>query len=206
MKQKKGLRTITQPFLMQYAGYLKQQEKAAVNGFLEFCGRNDLKLKPLKIQRDLFLREEKELTRTEYIRLVNAAERADNRRLSLVLQTICATSIRVSELQFITVKAITAGSAEVADKEKRRTVFLPERLRSVLKRYNRQQNRTAGPAQSAPSVCQDLLPPGKRPVPAGRYPGPCQRQHHPHLYHGKRPRPRKADRADGPRDHIISIM
>lgn len=67
---------------------------AAVNRFLTFLGRNDLRLRPLKIQRALFLPADKELTRAEYIRLVRAAQSRDNQRLALVLQTICATGIR----------------------------------------------------------------------------------------------------------------
>lgn len=118
---------------------------AALNSFLSFSGWDSLKVKPLKIQRELFYQEDKELTRSEYVRLVQAAEAADNRRLSLVLQTICATGIRVSELQAITVEAVRCGRAEVDNKGKRRSVFLPDELRRVLKKYAGQQKRTAGP-------------------------------------------------------------
>ena len=117
---------------------------AAVNGFLAFLGWEELKVKPLKIQKSLFLDEKKELTRSEYARLVRAAERGENQRLALVLQTICATGIRVSELRFITAEAVAAGRAEVANKGKRRVVFLPEKLRRLLKNYLRAQKKTAG--------------------------------------------------------------
>ena len=117
---------------------------AAVNRFLSFCGRSDLRLRPLKIQRALFLPEDKELTRAEYVRLVKAAERNENQRLALVLQTICATGIRVSELRFITAEAVQTGRAEVVNKGKRRAVFLPEKLRRLLKSYLRAQKITAG--------------------------------------------------------------
>ena len=117
---------------------------AAVNRFLTFCGQDGLRLRPLKIQRALFLPEEKELTRAEYVRLVRAAERQENARLALVLQTICATGIRVSELRFITAEAVQAGRAEVSNKGKRRTVFLPDRLRKLLKNYLKKQKITAG--------------------------------------------------------------
>lgn len=96
---------------------------AAVNRFLTFCGWSELRLRPLKIQKALFLNEEKELTRAEYIRLIRAAERKENERLALVIQTICATGIWVSELRYITVEAVQAGRAEVNNKGKRRTVF-----------------------------------------------------------------------------------
>ena len=116
----------------------------AVNRFLTFLGRNDLRLRPLKIQRALFLPADKELTRAEYIRLVQAAQSRDNQRLALVLQTICATGIRVSELRFITAEAVQTGRAEVVNKGKRRAVFLPEKLRRLLKSYLRAQKITAG--------------------------------------------------------------
>ena len=117
---------------------------AAVNGLLSHLDRRELRLRPLKIQKALFLSEEKELTRAEYVRLVKAAEGAENQRLSLVIQTICATGIRVSELRFITAEAVYAGRAEVTNKGKRRTVFLPEKLRKLLKNYLKQQKITAG--------------------------------------------------------------
>lgn len=117
---------------------------AAVNRFLSFLGRNDLRLRPLKIQRALFLPADKELTRAEYIRLVRAAQSRDNQRLALVIQNICATGIRVSELRFITAEAVQTGRAEVVNKGKRRAVFLPEKLRRLLKSYLRAQKITAG--------------------------------------------------------------
>lgn len=112
---------------------------AAVNQFLTFCGLNDLRLRKLKIQKALFLSEDKELTKVEYVRLVQAAERAENERLSLVIQTICATGIRVSELRFITAEAVQCGRAEVSNKGKRRAVFLPDKLRKLLKHYLQKQ-------------------------------------------------------------------
>lgn len=81
----------------QYAPASVNNKLAAVNGFLSFCGMGALRLRKLKIQKALFLSEDKELTRAEYVRLVRAAERAENERLALVIQTICATGIRVRE-------------------------------------------------------------------------------------------------------------
>lgn len=129
----------------QYAAASVNAILAAVNKFFDFAGRSDLKVKPLKIQRNLFCQEEKELTREEYLRLVRAAENEGNKRLSLVLQTICATGIRVSELQFITVEAVRVGRAVVNCKGKLRTVFLPEKLRSVLTRYSQRHKIASGP-------------------------------------------------------------
>ena len=118
---------------------------AAVNGFLAFFHWHDLKIKPLKIQRQLFCDAERELSRSEYLPLVGAAKTRGNERISLVLQTICSTGIRVSELRFITAEAVRSGRTEVACKGKRRTVFLPEKLRKPLKRYLKKQKRTTGP-------------------------------------------------------------
>ena len=118
---------------------------AAVNGLLAFCGWEELKVKPLKKQREIFCPEDRELTRDEYIRLVQAAKGNGNERLSLVLQTICGTGIRVSELQYITAEAVRSGRAEVNCKGKRRTVFLPQKLCRLLSKYLKRQHRTTGP-------------------------------------------------------------
>ena len=117
----------------------------AANGFLQFFGWQELKVNLLKIQRTVFIDEEKELTRTEYERLVRAAERQENERLSLVVQTICATGIRVSELRFITAEAVQCGRAEISNKGKRRIVFLPAALRKLLAAYLRKQRKISGP-------------------------------------------------------------
>lgn len=128
----------------QYAPASVNAMLAAANGYLRYMGWTDLTLKPLKLQRSLFLEEEKELTKEEYMRLVGAAKRQENERLSLVIQTICATGIRVSELQYITVEAVQRGRAEISNKGKRRIVFLPDRLRKLLKKYSHKQKKTAG--------------------------------------------------------------
>ena len=117
---------------------------AAVNGFFRFMGWKDIAVKLLKIQKALFCDDRRELTRAEYARLVSAAQKVGNERLSLVMQTICATGTRVSELRFITVEAVTTGRAEICNKGKRRTVFLPGRLRRLLRKYLQKQKKTAG--------------------------------------------------------------
>ncbi|CCY26441.1 putative uncharacterized protein [Firmicutes bacterium CAG:114] len=117
---------------------------AVVNGFFRFMGWKDIAVKLLKIQKALFCDERRELTRAEYARLVSAAQKVGNERLSLVMQTICATGTRVSELRFITVEAVTTGRAEICNKGKRRTVFLPGRLRRLLRKYLQKQKKTAG--------------------------------------------------------------
>ncbi len=121
----------------KYAAATVNSILAALNGFLKYMGWADLIVKPLKIQRSLFRDESRELTHAEYKRLIHAAESAGNRRLSLVVQTICATGIRVSELQFITVEAVRTGRTEISNKGKRRTIFLPEKLRRILTKYSK---------------------------------------------------------------------
>lgn len=105
---------------------------AAANGFLQFCGWAELRIKLLKIQKSVFIDEEKELSRNEYERLVRAVKQNENERLALVLQTICATGIRVSELKFITAEAVRCGRAEINNKGKLRIVFLPGKLCRLL--------------------------------------------------------------------------
>lgn len=117
---------------------------AAINGFFSYYGLNELCVKPLKIQKSMFSTSEKELTREEYCRLVKAAESTDNQRLSLVIQTICATGIRVSELKFITAEAVKSGKTEIHNKGKRRTIFLTAKLRNILKKYLQKEKKTTG--------------------------------------------------------------
>lgn len=128
----------------KYAPATVNSMLTAANGYLRFFGWGTLCVRLLKVQRALFADESRELTRAEYARLVQAAQQKNNERLSLVIQTICATGIRVSELRFITVEAVQTGRAEISNKGKRRYVFLPEKLRKLLKQYARTQKKTAG--------------------------------------------------------------
>ncbi|MBU9735738.1 tyrosine-type recombinase/integrase [Diplocloster agilis] len=117
---------------------------ASLNSFLTWSGLPHLKVKPLKIQRDFYTKPEKELTHAEYGRLIRAAQKKQNDRLALLLQTICATGIRVSELKFITVDAMCTGRATVDCKGKTRTVFLPKELCRILRHYCKKQNIEKG--------------------------------------------------------------
>ena len=128
----------------KYATATVNSVLAAINGFLKHMGWNDLMVKPLKIQRALFRDERRELSQAEYKRLVHAAESVGNRRLSLVVQTICATGIRVSELRFITVDTVRTGPTEINNKGKHRTIFLPGKLRRVLSKYLKETHKTEG--------------------------------------------------------------
>lgn len=117
---------------------------ASINSLFAFLGWHDLKVKALKLQQQVFCPEEKELTKAEYTRLCRAAERKHNERLNLILQTICGTGIRVSELQFITVEAVKQGEAVVSCKAKTRSVFIVKELKQKLLRYAAEQGIKSG--------------------------------------------------------------
>lgn len=108
---------------------------SALNKFLSFLGRNDCRIKYLKIQRRLFRSTEKQLSKQEYIQLLETAHSLGRERLALLMETICATGIRVSEVKYITAEAIRAGRTEIALKGKIRTILLPGKLCRKLKKY-----------------------------------------------------------------------
>lgn len=117
---------------------------AAVNAFLRFMGWLDCCIKQFKVQKKAFCSEDKELTKAEYISLVNTAKHKGNERLNLILLTICGTGIRVSELQFITVEAVRKGEAIVSCKNKTRTVFIVRELQKKLLNYIKAKGITTG--------------------------------------------------------------
>ena len=117
---------------------------ASINSLFSFLGWHDLKVKSLKLQQQVFCPEEKELTKAEYTRLCRTAERKHNERLNLILQTICGTGIRVSELQYITVEAVKQGETVVNCKAKTRSVFIVKELKQKLLRYAAEQNIKGG--------------------------------------------------------------
>lgn len=100
----------------------------SLNALFSFLGIAHLKLKSLKLQQQVYCPEENELTKAEYARLIRTAKQKRNESLSFVIQTICGTVIRVSELQFITVEAVEKGEAVVSLKGKTRTVFIVKDL------------------------------------------------------------------------------
>ena len=117
---------------------------ASINSLFAFLGWHELKVKSIKLQQQIYCPEEKELTKAEYARLCRTAERNHNERLNLILQTICGTGIRVSELQFITVEAVKLGEATVSCKAKTRSVFIVKDLQKKLLRYAAEQNIKSG--------------------------------------------------------------
>lgn len=134
-----------QQLIAEYAPASVNSMLAAVNSFLSFMGWRELTVKPLRIQKALFADESKELTRAEYNRLVRAAEQKENERLSLVIQTICGTGIRVSELVCITAEAVHAGKAVVRCKNKTRVIFIPAPVQKLLLAYMKKTGISAGP-------------------------------------------------------------
>ncbi|OKZ67724.1 MAG: integrase [Clostridiales bacterium 52_15] len=115
---------------------------AAVNSFLTFCGLTDCRVRLCRMQREIYQRSERELSRAEYLRLLRAAE--GDRRLWLLMQTICSTGIRVSELRYFTVEAVRRGEVSVACKNKSRKILLPGKLQKLLLRYARTIGITGG--------------------------------------------------------------
>ena len=128
-----------------------RQSPATVNGkltaldrLLAFLGWEDCRVKHLRVQRQLFRDSARELSREEYARLVETARRLGRGRLSLLMETICATGIRVSEVRYITVEAVREGRTEIALKGKIRTILLPGKLCRKLEKYARQKKITSG--------------------------------------------------------------
>ena len=144
--------TITKETVIAYKKHLQENYAvrsvnsmlASINSLFMFLGWHDLRVKSLKLQQQVFCPEEKELTKAEYARLCRTAERKHNERLNLILQTICSTGIRVSELQYITVEAVMNGEAVVNCKAKTRSVFIVKELKQKLLRYAAEQNIKSG--------------------------------------------------------------
>ncbi len=116
---------------------------ASVNSFLEFMGWVDCKVKNLRCQRQTYCTEEKELTKEEYLRLLTASQKQV--RLNLVIQTICGTGIRVSELKYFTVEAVQQGEVSVRCKSKTRTIMIPGKLKKKLLDYVKKHDIHSGP-------------------------------------------------------------
>lgn len=147
-----GGREVTKEIVINYKHALMERYApvsvnsmlAAVNRFFKEQGWYDCVVKTLKIQHQSFRQKEKELAKEEYYRLLQAAKEQKKTRLYLLMQTICATGIRVSEVRFITVEAVGRGQAIVSLKGKTRQVYLPEVLQSELSRYARARGIVSG--------------------------------------------------------------
>ena len=148
-----GERMLTKEAVLAYKEALQEEwlaatvnaKLAALNGFFRFLGREDLRVRRLKVQKRPFLSRDKELTKAEYLRLLRAARNKENRRLMMILETICGTGIRVSELRFITAEAVRDGEAVIQLKGKTRVILIGGKLRKALKDYLRRNGIESGP-------------------------------------------------------------
>ena len=148
-----GDREICKELTAEWKAYLAEQGYApasinamlsALNSLLAYLDLNDCRVKFLKIQRRLFRDDSRELTRPEYLRLLETARTQGRERLALLLETICGTGIRVSEVRYVTVEAVYRGRAEISLKGKIRTILLPGKLCRKLLKYARRQKIASG--------------------------------------------------------------
>lgn len=147
-----GTQIITKEVTVAFKKYLAEKGYAvcsinsmlaSLNSLLEYMGWNDCKVKHLKQQRQTYCSEEKELTKEEYKRLLDAAKNQE--QLNLVMQTICGTGIRISELKYFTVEALQKGEVSVRCKSKTRTVLVPKALVKTLLKYAKRKGIETGP-------------------------------------------------------------
>ena len=148
-----GQRELTRETAVQWREFLLQQNYSpvtinsmlsAVNSLFKFLGRGDCRIRFLRVQRRAFREQSRELTRAEYQKLLDTAAEQGQERLGLLMETICATGIRVSEVQYITVEAARRGRAEIRLKGKIRTILLPAKLCRKLLKYARKQKTASG--------------------------------------------------------------
>ena len=148
-----GTRALTKEQAVAWKEHLAGQHKApmtvngklaAINRLFLFLGKPDCRVKYLKLQRKLFRNTERELTREEFARLVETARSTGRERLALLMESICATGIRVSEVKYLTVEAAQAGCAEISLKGKIRTILIPGKLSRKLLKYARKQKTVSG--------------------------------------------------------------
>ena len=146
-------RNVTKERAAEWKAYLLEQDYApvtvnamlsAANGLFRFLDWDECRVKFLKIQRKLFRDASRELTRGEYDRLLTSAKEQGQERLALLMETICATGIRVSEVQYITVEAIQQGKAEISLKGKIRVILLSSKLCRKLQKYAKKQKIASG--------------------------------------------------------------
>ncbi|MBR7116611.1 MAG: tyrosine-type recombinase/integrase [Clostridia bacterium] len=148
-----GQKSIDKGTVLSYKEYLCQKYAissansmlSSLNSFFSFLGWHELRVRCVKVQRQLFIGSERELTRAEYKRLLDKARGRKDPRLYLLIQTICSSGIRVSELRYITVEALKTEKAEISCKGKLRCVFLTTELCKMLLKYAETQKIKSGP-------------------------------------------------------------
>lgn len=127
-----------------YAATTVNSMLAALNGLFRFLNWEDCRVRFLKIQRQMFRSATRELTQAEYKKLLAAAQGHRQHRLALLMETICSTGIRVSEVKYITVEAAQKGRADINLKGKIRTILLPEKLCRKLLKYAEKNKTVSG--------------------------------------------------------------
>lgn len=146
-------RSIDQEQVIQWKHHLMEMDYTpstingmlvALNRFLVFIGHPECKVATLKLQRRLFREEKRDLTKEEYVWLIDTARAKGKERLALLMETICATGIRVSEVQYITLEAAQQGRTEISLKGKIRTILLPGKLCRKLLKYAKKQKAVSG--------------------------------------------------------------
>ena len=145
---------VTKDIVLAWKKHLQREENyspstvnaslAALNNLFNFLGWTDCRTHYLKIQRRLFRETGRELDRADYEKLIAAALGLGRERIALVMETICAAGIRVSEVRYITTEAVREGRTEIALKGKIRTILLPGKLCRKLEKYARQKKITSG--------------------------------------------------------------
>ena len=114
--------------LKEYAPSTVNGKLTALDRFLQYIGKSECRVRHLRVQRRMYRDAERDLTREEYLRLLTAARAQGKERLSLLMEAVCATGIRVSEVQYLTVEAMHSGRAEITLKGKIRTILIPGKL------------------------------------------------------------------------------
>ena len=133
-----------QKILEKYAPASVNSIISSLNSFFVYNEWYDLKVKSVKIQKQIFANKDKELTKAEYERLLKAAKSKNNQRLYYLMQTICSSGLRVSELKYVTTDAVRRGQATINCKGKMRIVILPKQLCKMLKDYIKENNVKSG--------------------------------------------------------------
>lgn len=147
-------REITKKLMIEYKEALRKEKGyrltsinsflVAANRFFEYMGWYDLRVKTYRIQKEIFVPENRDLSKAEYKKLVQAAMKKGKKRLAMILQTICAAGIRISELSCVTVESVLEGIVEIYCKGKQRVVLLPKKLQKKLLRYIQEKGIKSG--------------------------------------------------------------
>ncbi len=141
---KETVLTYKENLIKNYAPASVNSVLSSLNSFFTFNEWYNLRVKNLKIQRQTFANKDNELSKEEYERLLTAAKSKGNEQLYFLMQTICATGIRVSELRYVTVESLKAQKAQINLKGKMRVVLLPKELCKMLLKYSKEQKITSG--------------------------------------------------------------